>query len=541
MFVSECRRDPRLSRFAGHNGGYAPESTHWEAPFAMTRTGIVAHLLVLFATLPAAWAEPATPEEAQEVARAYLQLVIAKFGGWGDQADASLGRMRELRGGGRLLAYVFDVEPDGFMVVSRHKEIAAVKAFSPEGRFEPEAQGGVPALVRDRLVRTIEAIEATTGKAIEDVTAADWQARDIEHHRQMWDYLVSSDFQPSAHTRYERHRTAPGMNYQEGEVMLDSHWHQRPPYNDQCPDLGCDWSGSPFFGYNTRARVGCAGIAGVQATRFWAWPSCAADGSYVDRYWWPLMPSVVDIYSPQQQIDAVAAACYSFAESMDSDFGCDATGANLATFEDVFQNRRYHSGCSIEARLGHTSAWWFDLCKEQCNDNQVSIYYVEDHFTVLDGWSEVWVGGVLTERWLHFNYGWYDAGNNTWYLMDTWPHGMGILERIVRGIRPDVSLWDLSGYYPLPSDPGVHFDKPVRYFKRDAVGTNATFEAGHSFQYLRPGFWLRNTGGLSDALVFNGETSHETEFYHRAPYGDVRIKIHDGAIKIRGGGEICFR
>ena len=110
-----------------------------------------------------------------------------------------------------------------------------------------------------------------------------------------------------------------------------------------------------------------------------------------------------------------------------------------------------------------------------------------------------------------------------------------------RGIRPDVSLWDLAGTYALPGDPGVHFDKPVRYFKRDAVGTNATFAAGHSFQYLRPGFWIQNTGGSSDAIVFNGEPSLMTEFYHRAPYGDVRIKIHDGAIKIRGGGEICFR
>ncbi|MBD3235213.1 MAG: hypothetical protein GF330_00725 [Candidatus Eisenbacteria bacterium] len=507
----------------------------------MTRAANCLLLLVLLLALPSAWAEPATPGEAEAVARAYLQLVQAKFGGWGDAQSGTLGRMQELRAGDRLLAFIFDVEPDGFLVVSRHKEIAAVKAFSPRGRLAPEAEGGVVALLRDRLERTIAEIEAATGKPIEEVSAADWQARDAVHAREMWDYLLSPRFQPNAHTRYERTRTEPGMNYQEGDVLLDSHWHQAPPYNDQCPDLGCDWSGDPYYGYNTNALVGCAGIAGVQSTRFWAWPTCAADGSYVDRYYWTMMPSVVDIYSPPDEIDAVAAACYSFAHSMNSDFGCDATSAYLDQFENVFQNRRFHSGCSIEDREDYNTSSWYELCKGQCNDNQVSVYYVENHFVVLDGWFEVWQGGDLSERWLHMNYGWEDSSDNTWYFMDTWPLGMGSDEKIVRGIRPDVSIWDLSGYYPLPSDPGMHFDKPVRYFKRDAVGANAAFAAGHSFQYLRPGFWIRNTGGAADEILFAGEPSLETEFYHRAPFGDVRIKIYDGAIKVKGGGEICFR
>ena len=64
------------------------------------------------------------------------------------------------------------------------------------------------------------------------------------------------------------------------------------------------------------------------------------------------------------------------------------------------------------------------------------------------------------------------------YLMDTWPLGMGSDEKIVRGIRPDVALWDLYGYYPLPSDPGVHVDKPVRYvLPTGASGLDASHNA----------------------------------------------------------------
>jgi hypothetical protein len=504
----------------------------------MRRIGIITLLLLMLAAAHAAWAEPATPEEAEAVAGAYLQLVIAKYGGWGDDPQAELGRVRELRGEKHLLAYVFDVDPDGYIVVSRHKEIAAVKAFSPRGRLDPAAEGGIAALIRQRLERTIDAIEEATGRSIDEVTARDWHENEAEHHHDMWEYLQSPSFRPGDHVRERRPRSAPGMDYQAGDVMLDSHWNQRPPYNDQCEDQGCEWPDYEY--YNTNARVGCAGVAGVQATRYWAWPSCAANGTYVDRYWWTIMPPEVDIYSPQYQIDAVAAASYSFALSMNSTFGCDETVANLQQFEDVFENRRFHSGCSINDRDDYSTSAWFNLCKGQCDDNQVSVYYVENHFVLLDGWDEVWSGGQLMERWLHMNYGW-GSGSDTWYLMDTWPLGLGDDEKIVRGIRPDVSIWQLSGYYSRPSDPGVHFDKPVRYFKKDAVGTNAIFQAGHSFQYLKPGFWLRNTGGSSDSFVFNGEPSNMTEFYHRAPYGDVRIKIHDGSMKVYGGGEVCFR
>ncbi len=63
----------------------------------------------------------------------------------------------------------------------------------------------------------------------------------------------------------------------------------------------------------------------------------------------------------------------------------------------------------------------------------------------------------------------------------------------------------------------------------------------NSILYLKPGFWMRNTGGPTDALVFNGEPSQMTEFYHRAPFGDVRVKILDGATKVHGGGEVCFQ
>ena len=98
----------------------------------------------------------------------------------------------------------------------------------------------------------------------------------------------------------------------------------------------------------------------------------------------------------------------------------------------------------------------------------------------------------------------------------------------------------ISGTYALPTDPGEHFDKPTRYFDQNATGTNASFAAGHNFQYARPGVWLRNTGTGGDEILFQGTPGAETEFYKGAPVGDVKIRISDGAIRLNAGGEIAL-
>ena len=346
------------------------------------------------------------------------------------------------------------------------------------------------------------------------------------------------DFDATQYRTKGRSRSV-GMNYQEGETLLDSRWHQRPPYNDQCPDLGCDWSGWPYYGYNTNARVGCVATAGVQILRYWCWPPCSAAGEYVDRYHWTNMPGEVDIYSPQDQIDCVAAASYAVAVAVDMDFGCARSGAYTEDMEQVFENRRYDNDCNVKYRDDYSGDDWFNMVIAQFNLNRPVQYRVEGHSIAGDGWQIIDVGGVPTKQY-HFVYGWFD-GHDDWHDIDDIHLGGYNEEWMVRTIVPDVDLGaELSGTYPVPSDPGEHFDKPVRYFDQDTSGVLAEFEAGQTFQYVRPGLHIQHTGSGSDAITFNGTPSEVTEFYHGAPFGEVRIRISDGAIKMMNGGEICL-
>lgn len=494
--------------------------------------------LTLWGATPIARAEIVTEEEARVVAENYVQLIINRKGDWGGTGTANVGSMVSLTRAERTLGYYFYVEPHGFVLTSLCKELTPIKAYSAHSTPDPHTDVGIIDMLKSRMLRTLEFIESETGLPIDQVTAKDWEALVETDYRPAWDVLGDVKFDATQYRTQKRSRSV-GMNYQEGDTLLTSRWHQLPPYNDDCPDEGCEWPAYNY--YNTNTVVGCVATAGVQVMRYWNWPACSADGQYVDRYEWTNMPGVIDIYGPQDQIDCVAAASYSVAVSVGMDFGCGGSSALTSDMEQVYQDRRYHEQCDVRDREDYSDSAWFELACDEFNVNRPVQYRVQNHSIVGDGWQIIDVGGVPSKQF-HFVYGWYDS-HDTWYDINEIHLGGDDIEYMVREIYPDVALGDnLYGDHAPPTDPGVHFDKPVRYFDVDASANYANFEAGQSFQYLRPGLDILQLGGdpATFYIVFNGTPALPTEFYHGAPFGDVRIRITDGAIKIMNGGEICL-
>ena len=328
--------------------------------------------------------------------------------------------------------------------------------------------------------------------------------------------------------------TYEGMDYRPGQTLLVTNWDQYPPYNNQCPDMGCTSTS------NGRAFVGCVATAGVQIMRYWCWPPCDSAGAYVDAYNWTNMPWSITGTSPSAQIDCVAAASRSVGNSANMNYGCEGSSATHPDMEQVYENRRYPSA-GIATRSDFSDSEWWDRITSQIDQNQPVQYGLDGHSVVCDGWYTDLVGGV-TEWWYHYDYGWTGTGSDVWYLFDTIPLGYSG-EDIIRRICPDVALnTELAGMYSTQWISINHFDKPTRYFNRDCSGVNAEFSAGQALQYVRPGLWIRNIGTLStDTIKFQGASGWETEFYHQAPYGDKRIRVLDGVIKIHGGGEMRLR
>lgn len=486
-------------------------------------------------------AEEATLGEAAEVAARYLEYLDDRFASWGTEVSPSVSSSEELRSSGRLLGWVFHVEPEGFLVVSRHKELAAVKAWSAHGRFEIDQETGVPELVRDLMTRSVEAAESLAGRPIEEIDVGQWSSIAGHTNRESWSHSPVT----AAKSRTKSGGNA-GMDYEEGEALLTTNWHQGNPFNVLFPAVYYyDYDQGQVVMCREHAAVGCTATAAIQIMRHWSWPPAAADGSYVDRYWWTHMPDEVFGTSPDPEINAVSELSYNIAEALNMDYECDGSGAPITAVEDVLQNRRYHSGAHYIERCYFADCMsatdWYNLLKDQFNANRPVEYAVANHAIVGDGWYEVQVGST-TQRWYHFNYGWSGTTEDTWYLLDDLDLGSQWIDAILTAIRPDLSMGtSISGFYATEWLSANHFDRPSRYFDRDVTGSNAEFEAGQGLQYVRPGFWIRNDGITEDdEILFHGEPDAVTEFYHEAPFGDVKVRILDGTLVIRGGGEIAL-
>jgi hypothetical protein len=337
------------------------------------------------------------------------------------------------------------------------------------------------------------------------------------------------------------------MDYQEGEAMLTSNWHQRPPYNHHCPDLDCDWSGYGYF--NENARAGCVAIAGAQVMYHWRWPPFGeGPPPFDDWYGWADM---CDQYNYDDmgwfndedgnpvtwdQINAVANLVGEVGVGVDMSYGCDGSGSATTDLEDAFEeNLRYdHDGWVVYRDDYDDGVAWFNALKGQFNINRPVPYRVREHAIVGDGWKEELVGDRY--YWYHMNYGWTGVGSDTWYALDEMELGGVDEEWFIAAVVPDCAIGNsLAGFY----SGGSGF---WRYFDRDTSGTNCTFGAGQWLQILKSGFMLRNTGASTDAITFHGErTLHIRFFLDGDPSGMTRILVQGGGMKFSGGAEMVIR
>jgi hypothetical protein len=524
---------------------------------SMTNT-ILATLVVLLSCGLSVRAELTGEQEALTIARNYVSFILINEGNWGGSDSAEVVSIQEFERGDRTLGYFCGVQPRGFLVLSLHKELAPVKAYSGRCNLNPEAEEGLTDLIKDKMEGILDGVEEQLGRPLKpDDQIGD--LLDIDY-RAVSDVLVSAAFDPEEYREPQRARSGAGMNYQEGEVLLTSSWHQRPPYNDQCPDeedegcseCPCSWPAYGFF--NDSARVGCVATAGAQVMYHWHWPP-TGEGPFDDSYDWANMCNEY-IYDNAgwfndengvpvtwNQINAVAELCNEIGIAVDMDYGCDESGAYTADLLDAYDDYFHYNEGWIDCRAFYDDPVdWFNLLKSQLNVNRPVPYHVEEHAIVGDGWKEEWIGDDY--YWYHMNYGWGGGipgdpnwpgypNSNTWFPLDELYWGGAGTEYIIGDVVPDGAIGGTLG---------LLYGGTVHYFDQDASGTDSTFLPGNGLQILKSGFLLVNTGGPTHAIMFYGEPDHYIRFFLEGDLaGKTRISIQGGGMAIHGGGQMVIR
>jgi hypothetical protein len=510
------------------------------------RSLLFASAFFLTVSAGSARAQLVTSEEARIVAENWIHAIIEERGKWGSAPEAALDTIQEFRRKGRFVGYFCRVRPVGYIIVSPRREMAPVKAYSAMSNLDPTSEEGMADLLKGKMKRILEKVQEIarhrklfTGKERADALEIDYQPA--------WDALLNH---PQDFMRKPEKKKSPAgagekgpdgadtygggeaANYQEGDILLSSDWHQGFPYNIDCPFLGC---ASPA---NGRGLVGCVATAAAQIMYYWGWPPWGEGSPYDDPYDWPNMRDSVTVSSPVAEQLAVAELSREIGVAVGMDYGCDCdcqsnpdvccSWSSTEDMEEIYENHYRFANVYKTNRDACTAIVWFDLMKYEFNNNRPVQYRITRHSTVGDGWQEI---GNPVVRQYHMNYGWADAGSDTWYTLDTMTTDPEAEEYLLERIMPAPYLDTLTGAFPRQSF-------PYRYFYRDTTGGSGTFEGGQRIQFL-PGVVVTCTSGT---VTFAGTASEYSYLFTR---GDLTqgLKIEneaDAALKLYPDGAIRF-
>ncbi len=471
-------------------------------------------------------AEAVTSAEAKAATQGWLGLIERVKGHWGAALRPEIGQVVELQVSNRLVGYYCPVVSGGYVVLSVHKELEPVVAYSVRGGLDPQELRGPSGLVRGMLHGQLRGLEQRIGP-LETAKPEQFQAVLNHDYRPAWKKLQDAAAGPAGiHPNDASYQGGGG-------VLLSDSWHQFCPYNLHCPDrscnqLNCCWT-------DPRVVVGCVPLSAAQIMRHWGWPIAGHN--------FTAMPNTLMCVSPPDyQIEAVSRLLADIRDHMTTSDGCDKTGAYLwlwsspfiETMEENYRDNFYYDVDAGHDRSDYTDDEWWNGIVQELGRKQPVHYQMDvlvdglegGHAFVVDGWEV-----VSGSRLVHVNYGWGVTmhGGQTvlgWVSLNALSFSVGNEGRLFN-VVPVLRIGSsVSGSYS-----GFH------YFNQDASGANGTFQPGGWVQFL-PSLRLLNSGGASDAITFRGSAASPTLLFAKANTA-TGLRIANGALKLRGGG--CLR
>lgn len=506
-------------------------------------TAAVALLLAVMSAPPCRQGMAAPPDgatvisadEANAAAGRWLQLILEQDGQWAGSATPSLGPIGELRRGDMTVAYYVPVRPRGFIILSILRDFAPIMAYSTKSDLNPEEEGGMTGLLKDVGQARVEFTLRKFG-SLEAARLAEIDPSTSALNRQVWSRLLTLDVD-----RLAGLDSILPLSAGEAGPLLRTNWHQRPPYNNQCPNLGCPW---PDYGnYNQNAWVGCVPLGMAQIMRYFAWPPRYMGQpyqwtnmleSYVWNKWNRRFEDQNGVPVTQAQIDAVADLCADVGSTLDIDYGCDGTGAHMCNWyyddaRDAFEDHFLYSDPEhdepwCEERDSYDFATWWAMIVEEVDHNRPMLYRIADtdfdHLIVVDGYRD-----TRGHYEVHANYGWVDDNYDAWYTLDQFycngPCDWGKYE-MVRMIYPRTGWCNYaSGTFGPASVPS--------YVYCDVTLNNVTMNGGTWLQFL-PG--KKITCGAATFVNIYGNDNPGTRFYSEG--------VSSRGLKVSSGGKITL-
>ena len=145
-------------------------------------------LFILLFSTSTLKASTASVDEMNLVAENWLTKMVVQKSQWVDFNNPVIEKVEDFKANDTLLARVYSISPEGYIIVPVLKELPAVKVYSDEGTFEVDADEGFPAMIREVLLNRVRNFIGRYG-SLDYSPAANGEAGFTEEYRE-WSQLV---------------------------------------------------------------------------------------------------------------------------------------------------------------------------------------------------------------------------------------------------------------------------------------------------------------------------------------------------------------
>lgn len=373
---------------------------------------------------------------------------------------------------GKILSYVFNLNPEGYIVVTSHKTLPPVLAYSFTSSFS-EVGTILTDLVKQDILQRLTYISKIPEKIIEE-------------NKVLWNSYLYFDplFLDKTFTQWPKEGTTNSGGW------LETKWHQNSPFNDFCPmDLVND----------ERSVAGCPAVAIAQILNYHqttnnvffndsddyyhSWGNYYYIDDDFETYDFPSYPqlnsyldTLIMHYQNQETITDEDKAALTFA------CGVAAKQVYSSTISGTF---------GVNQAYDAYRRFSFDDCELLTDDDPDVYERVKDniknglpvHLAVLD---EAWksghnlvIDGYNEEGFYHLNFGWGGSYDGWYKLLEKLPYDLNFLEGVIVDIINENSNSDLQSegvLYWHDANPGTTVEGSFTIENVGEPGSNIDWE-----------------------------------------------------------------
>ncbi len=353
-------------------------------------------LLLAFLVLKKVWAAPISLQEAKVVAKNFIIETSKLYYHHQIEGRSIILDVIQLEKNqeGEPYYYMFNIKPDGFIIVSAETAFNPILGYSFSGKLHTE---------------------------MKNTAFESW----MQYYKNYIDYIRSHKLSQTKKMG-ERWKHYNGKSIDDLGVitkdniqpLLTNTWNQDYPYNYYCPE--------DEKGPGNHVYAGCVATAmsmimyhykypqqGTGTHSYYAYPYGYLTVNYGEtQYNWNAMTDEISTISNQETIFAIAQLQYHCGVSVNMSYSPEGSGSYSERVPGALDSYFGYPNAQHVMKSNYSSVQWNNLLTQQL-ENSYPVYYsgISD-----DGGHAFCLDGKQGDDMFHFNFGWSGYNNGFYYL-----------------------------------------------------------------------------------------------------------------------------